>query len=346
MDLKRLADILLDKIKRDYPEDVSLVHVHGSYVYGETHEGSDLDIYFVPKTPRGYQLGCSFIVDGIGCDVWALSWERLERIAAHEEAIASIITEGQVLYYGTDDDMERFERLKRQALDTSRRSDYLYRARKTLDKAYKNGFLIQNALTLPEVRSYAIGLFYDLSFSLAQLNQTIIKRGRKLLKQEILAMTYVPEAFGELYDTVFLHDDVQVIKNACVKLLQNTEKLTTEVLQQANPPMKFAEAFEWWYEEMIQSYNKIYHACETGDIYTPLYASAEFTSELDDILGRVGMTPDLPDMVAAYDRKDLQKIAKAAHAHQAAFENLLIRNEVNPIRFAALEELEEYLMAK
>ena len=128
-DLMRLTDILIDKIKRDYKDDVSIVHIHGSYAYGDIHDLSDLDIYLIPKTQRGFNLGCTFIFDGIGCDFWALSWERLERIASHDERTASIITDGKVLYYGSDEDLERFEQLKTRAADTSNRKEWLTRAR-------------------------------------------------------------------------------------------------------------------------------------------------------------------------------------------------------------------------
>ena len=103
-DLMKLTEILIAKIRRDYKADVSIVHVHGSYAYGDTHDLSDLDIYFVPKTRCGVDLGCTFILDGIGCDFWALSWDRLERIAAHSERTASIVTDGKVLYYGSEEE--------------------------------------------------------------------------------------------------------------------------------------------------------------------------------------------------------------------------------------------------
>ena len=93
MKLIEIAESLINKIKKDYDGDISLVHIHGSYFYNDTHNLSDIDLYFVPKTKRGYNLGQTFILNGIGCDYWALSWEWLERIANHEEKIVSIITE-------------------------------------------------------------------------------------------------------------------------------------------------------------------------------------------------------------------------------------------------------------
>jgi hypothetical protein len=343
-DLMRLTEILIDKIKRDYKDDVSIVHIHGSYAFGETHELSDLDIYLVPKTQRGFNLGCTFIFDGIGCDFWALSWERLEQIASHGERTASIITDGKVIYYGTNEDLTRFEQLKERASDTSNREEWLTRARKALDEAYKDGFNLQNAKTLTEVRTHSIVLIYNLSYVLAQLNQITIKRGRKLLKQEILEMPLVPDNFEALYDTVFLNNDIHIIKAACVSLLQNTEKKVSAAMTE--PSVPFAELFGGWYEEMIQSYNKIYHACEVSDVYTPLFASVEFTYELEKMLERVDVSPKLPDMVAEYDSGDLNKIASAAHAHQASFESLLRENGIHPLAFSTYEEVQQFTNEK
>jgi hypothetical protein len=92
MDLSRVADVLIDKIKKDYRDDIALVVIMGSYVYKDTHSKSDLDLYFVPKTGGGRNLGMVFIIDGIGFDFWPISWERLEGIADHNERITSIIT--------------------------------------------------------------------------------------------------------------------------------------------------------------------------------------------------------------------------------------------------------------
>jgi hypothetical protein len=339
-----LTDILIDKIKRDYADDISIVHIHGSYAYDDSHELSDLDIYIVPKTKRGFNLGCTFIFDGIGCDFWTLSWERLERIASHEEQIASIITNGKVIYHGSDEDLTRFERLKARAANTGNVKEWYKRARKALDEVYKEVFIIQRSEALSEVRAHTIGLIYSLSFALAQLNLTTIKRGRKLLKEEILAMPRVPDDFGKLYDTLFMSCDINIIKAACVSLLLNTEKLVSAVA--AESAADFADMFGGWYEEMSQNYNKIYHACEIGDIYTPLYAAAELSHDLDIMLRQTGISPVLPDMAAAYDSGDLEKIKAAAKEHQKAFEALLRDNGVEPIVFSTIEEVKNFIDMK
>ena len=104
----KAAELLIEKIKKDYKDDIALVVMMGSNLYQETHKKSDLDLYFVPKTDRGYNLGFVFIIDDIGYDFWPISWERLTKIAHHDERISAIISEGKVLYYGDDKDLKHF----------------------------------------------------------------------------------------------------------------------------------------------------------------------------------------------------------------------------------------------
>lgn len=70
----KAAQILIEKIKQDYLEDIAVVVVMGSYIYNDTHRKSDLDMYFVPKTERGKNLGKVFIIDGVGYDFWPIHW--------------------------------------------------------------------------------------------------------------------------------------------------------------------------------------------------------------------------------------------------------------------------------
>jgi hypothetical protein len=211
---------------------------------------------------------------------------------------------------------------------------------------YKDAFLLQNSDEPSQVRTYAIGLVYTITFALAQLNMIPICRGRKLLKEEILAMPLVPDDFALLYDALFHETDIVEMKKSAVALVNNTEKLLSDERLKASAHRGFADVFRGWYEEMIQSYNKIYHACAIGDVYTPLYAAVEYSYELSEMLKQVDIQPNLPDMVAAYDSGDLSKIESAAHAHQRAFEALLNENGVTPVRFSTLEEAIDYLNEK
>lgn len=343
MELIRIAEILIEKIKKDYPKDISLVHVHGSYIYNDTHNLSDLDLYFVPKTERGYNLGTTFILNGIGCDYWALSWERLERIANHEEKTSSIITEGKILYYNSDEDLARFNLLKEKASNINNKEYFLNNASEKIKDVYKIFFAIKNCSNISEIRKHLIEFIYIISFVLAELNCITIKRGRKYLKQEILAMPIIPKNFSELYDNLFLSSDINKLKEIIDELIIDISKLIENQQKDINSKIQFNQAFNGWYEEMIQSYNKIYHACEIGDIYTPLFASVEFTAEIEELFSKIGISPVLPDIVGAYDPNNLNKIAKTAKKHQEQFVQLLIDNGIQIKTFNDFKELGIYL---
>ena len=341
MNLIEIADCLIEKIKKDYDGDVSLVHVHGSYFYNDVHNLSDLDMFFVPKTDRGYKLGQTFILNGIGCDYWALPWERLERIANHEEKIVSIITDGKILYYHSEEDLERFNKLKEKANNIADKEKFKNNGKQVLKDAYKHYFKIINCNDITEIRKCIIEIIYVISFSLAQLNCTPVKRGRKYLKKEILSMKLIPADFENIYENLFTEKNTDRIKELLYTLILNTEKLFED-----DSKSTFFDNFNGFYEEMIQHYNKIYHACETGDIYTPLFASVELTSEIEELLKRSKSPYKLPDMVGAYNPDNLNEIREMAKKQQEYFEKILKENGVNIKSFNDIEELKNYLNEK
>lgn len=344
MELIQLAEILIEKIKKDYSGDVSLVHVHGSYAYNDTHNLSDLDIFFVPRTERGHNLGCTFILNGIGCDFWNLSWDRLERIANHEERIVSLITEGKILYYYSDEDLDRFNQLKQKALDFyNNKRQVIQHIDKLMKDVYKLFFDIQKCNTITEIRKHSIDFIYKTAFILSEINGVSIKRGRKYLKHELTNMPIIPQNFSEYYDGLFKSLNISEIKKYIFKLTDEIVGLIEKQKNSLDKKLIFHEAFEGWYEECVQSYNKITHACEIGDIYTPLFASVEYTAEIEDMFKRIGISPKLPDMVGAYDPNDLSKIADLAKKHQEEFVKLLKENNIKVREFKNLDEVKTFL---
>ncbi|NSW90325.1 MAG: hypothetical protein HPY74_06540 [Firmicutes bacterium] len=345
MNMIRAAELLIEKIKTDYKDDIALVVIMGSYIYGETHSRSDLDMFFVPNTERGYNLGFTFVLDGVGFDYWPISWERLEHIANFNEKTTSIITEGKVLYYSSEADIERFNQIKQKALDTRDRRKFIHKASDKLNEVYKDYWGLLNAHTISDGRIYAIGIIYTVTYALALLNRITVKRGRGKLKQEILNMPLVPEGFSELYDTVFTDSDIDIFKKAYGQLIQNTETLILREKEKICEAVSFTDALSGFYEEMINFYNKIYHACETHDAVTALFASAELTNEIEQALKDTGVSStQLPDLVGAFDPNNLEPLVSAAQNHQVKFVELLTTNGVKIRQFISFDELKNYLI--
>lgn len=317
MKLMRAAEILIEKIEREYKEDVAVVVIMGSTIYGETHSKSDLDMYFVVNTPRGNELGMAFVIDGIGFDFWPISWERLTRMANHDERITSIITEGKIIYHGSEADLERFNALKAKALDVSDAKKFIDKSKKVFDQVYKHYFHLEQSVTLTEARKSGLNVIYPLTNALALLNRDTVKRGRGKLKGELLQMPLVSEEFEGLYDIIFETNSVEEIKKTIHQLIRNTEDLIESELVKHRSINAFKDQLHGFYEEIINYYNKIRRGCEIQDYVTAFYAAHEIVSEIEDVMQYTNISLDnLPDLVRAYNLSDMENFLDVVDNHE------------------------------
>ena len=104
----RLVRWITEKVEREYAEDISLVLIYGSYVNGTANSRSDVDCCFIPKTERGYEMATGFILEGVGYDVFSMSWERVERIACLRENLTPLVGDVEIIFCGSAEDMARF----------------------------------------------------------------------------------------------------------------------------------------------------------------------------------------------------------------------------------------------
>lgn len=338
-ELMRVAEEFIHKIKRDYPNDVACVVIMGSVAFNQTHKRSDLDLFFIPKTDRGYNLGKTFIVDGIGFDLWPISWERLERIASYEERITSIILDGKVIYYSSKDDLDGYENLRKKAADTSNKSLFISQAEELFSEIYKEFYKLSSSDNLMEARKRSITLLNLISNIIALLNSTVIRRGRGRLKDEILGMENHPGSYEEVFNLTFRSEDTSVLKAKYLKLINEVEKmllLDKEKMKRKNRDLCELEGF---YEELINSYNKIYYNCEEGNPYTPLFAAVEIYVEWEDAFHDTGITLEsLPDLISAYKIDNLEELSELAKKHQFMLEKLLDDNSIKVKRFKDFHE--------
>ncbi|WLR54501.1 hypothetical protein LC048_19025 [Mesobacillus subterraneus] len=263
-------------------------------------------------------------------------------MANHDERLTSIITEGRVIYYSSEKDLKRFEQLKEKALDVSDGKIFLGKAQEQVNEAKRTYFDLAHAGTLAEVRFHAMTIIFSLTYGIALLNRTSIKRGRAKLKQEILEMRLVPKDFANLYDTVFFSNDPTEIKKVFMQLIRNTDELIAR--ERETETYSLAEKMTGYYEELINSYNKIEHAFEIGDYYTPLFAAVELTLELDGAFTGTGFSVDsLPDIVAEYDPQLTDKFMETVKQHQSKLVQLLNDKGVEITEFRDFEGLRKFM---
>ena len=108
----QVSETLVNHIRSNYPDDIAIIAYYGSYAQGTASKRSDLDFFFIPATSDGYRASIQFILDDISFDFWPISWERAERMASFEEFQTTIIADCKLLYVRSDEDHDRFMKLR------------------------------------------------------------------------------------------------------------------------------------------------------------------------------------------------------------------------------------------
>lgn len=131
----KLTNWVISKIEKEYKDDVALlVAVQGHSVNQDGH-GECFD-YFIPATERGYDLARTFIIDGIGHDLYPRTWEQMERTAGLEDFPTFCLANAHVLYARTPEDEEHFLSLQKQLFQNMKDGEFTYgKALEKLDEA-------------------------------------------------------------------------------------------------------------------------------------------------------------------------------------------------------------------
>ena len=105
---EKIISWIIKRAEEEYADDVDMVLAYGSSINGTAHEKSDVDCYFIPRTERGYGFGTDFILEGVGYDIFPMSWERVENIADMNEVLLPCVGDVRILYARTEEEEKRF----------------------------------------------------------------------------------------------------------------------------------------------------------------------------------------------------------------------------------------------
>lgn len=337
MELIKVAETFIEKIKKDYPNDISIVALCGSYVYNDIHDKSDLDFYFIPKTERGYEIAKTFLVDGISFDFWGLSWDRATSMANYNEENVSIIVGSQVVYYSSEEDLDRFQQLQRFGAQISK-SEFRKKAIVELEKSYS---IYMDMLTgrddLHSVKLKSVQILRTLSYSISLLNCTFVRRGWGKLLSEINSMTLVPDEFSFIYESILNSSDCDELISKSQEMIINTKALIDSQAEKSIVA-DFRKVFNGFYEEEKSYYNKIIHACEIRDYQTVVLATAALENIIIKFLNKTGISYNgFPRLLTSINKENLIEFINILNLHEKCFIDLLISKNVSIISYNSLE---------
>lgn len=298
------------RIRKDYTDDIALVMSHNDL---SITENEDHFSFFVPSTKRGDEFARTFILEGVGVDIWSLHWDRLERFADLSEYNIGVLADAKILYSRTPEDAQRFEQLQKRQRDNLNDPA---KARKCALESYKQAKSIYLDMLFAQESDVKLGAGYVLDYlarSIAFVNHSYFKRSQTDQLNELKAMKDVPEHFTELYLQVIQERSCEQQKKRCYQLISIVQKFLSE--HQPTTECKNAEERNFqdlsdWYAELAYTWLRIRHYAEQKNFIRVYMWGIFLQKELNDVCGDFGLKK--MELMSSYDPDDLSKFVRCA----------------------------------
>lgn len=314
---RKIIDAVIKRADMVCPGALALIGIYGSFMTGEFHEKSDLDLLIVINDDRGWQLGCTFIQDDlqVGHDIYCTTWEQLQNDAGYEHPNISRLMDAKIVYCADDKYKEQLDTLRQTVKDILSapfaEEDYT-KAEKLLKEAEHCCAMAMISEHMSEVLNWAGEAVYNVENAIAMLNKQYFHYGVKRAYEELNAMRNRPEKLCNMIDDVISAASVTSVQKHLSTLMKETvavfHNVKENIAVQKNPVT--GAALIGTYEEMYSNWrNKMYVAAEAGDRHLAFMSLislnamfSEISSEAD--IGRY-------DALEVYNSQDLHKTAKA-----------------------------------
>ena len=329
----KLVQWILDKVKGEYADDISLVLIYGSYVNGTANSRSDVDCYFIPKTERGYELSMGAVIDGVGYDIFPMSWERVERIAGLGESLLPLVGDAEILYCGKESDRARFQAM-RERLQRNLRDDGYVReiAAGRCGEAGRLCALLERAPSISAARKIAGMMLMTLADAVAIYRHEYFHFGLKRQLEDLESrIPGVPRDIVRDYRDVVEAADQAAVTSSAKKMLEDVcgylgaAVPPQEIPEDAGAPAERVDAgrLAGLYEEISSTFQKIYVCCESGNGVLAFLSAVCLQRELDEA-GDAGCPPY--ELLEGFDCKNLDVLAGTARKIEEELVRLIEEN--------------------
>ena len=111
-----LIDAILEKERRLCPGSIALIGIYGSFLTGDVHPRSDLDLLILINDDRGRQLAETFIEDDrqVGHDLYCTSRESLREDARYTDPNIAKLMDSEIVYCADASARAELEELREQ----------------------------------------------------------------------------------------------------------------------------------------------------------------------------------------------------------------------------------------
>jgi predicted nucleotidyltransferase len=342
----RILDWAIKKIQLEYSNDICLLVAYGSYINGTEDSLSDVDFYFVPGNDNAYRLGRTFIIEGIGYDLFPMPWERLEALARLDESLTPLLGKAEIVYSGSDEHKKRFEKLKG-ILDRNL-SDSVFMHQKAVDKFVQATLawckLVEQS-ELCDCRLLSGDILLNLADAVAYANMTYFKNGLKRQFTDLKTMDKLPVDFTQEYEAIIRANTPVQLREGCGKLIEscrgflNCDTKTAVDLVRTKKPLKEVRDINYHvlaelYGEIISTFNKVYKYCENGKHILAFISALSLQHTLNEDTQGLKF-----EVLGDYDAADLSRLSASAKAA----ENNLVKYISRGARIKRYTSVDEFL---
>ncbi|MDE6220190.1 MAG: nucleotidyltransferase domain-containing protein [Lachnospiraceae bacterium] len=308
---------ILNKVRTEYANDVSLVLIYGSYVNGTANSKSDVDCYYIPKSENGYNLAVDFIIEGVGYDIFPISWESVEKIADLLEGLSPLVGDANIIYSNSAKDVERFQAMQAKLKSNLLNDKYVKEiAAKRCEEAGRLCTMLNQNHSTSEVRKIAGNIIMTLADAVAVYNHDYYHFGLKKQFEDLQNnIPNVPRNIVDGYQNVVKAIDIGDVTKYAMKLFEDvcTYLDVTFTLQEipGHQSQTVNKVDASWlaslYEEISSTFNKIYVCCETGNYILAFLSAVCLQRDLDDAKEAGCPTYEL---LSNFNYKELYKLSE------------------------------------
>lgn len=316
---QKILSWVKEKAETEFAEDIHLIALYGSYLSGTAGKLSDVDFYFIPKTDRGYQLARTFILDGVGYDLYPKTWEQLEEIANLTNQMTPLLGDVEFLFCASDADRLRFEALQEKLRQNL--ADAALTRQIAIDRCHLAAqYCAVPAETASEsaVRKAAGLVMMILADAVAASRGTYYHRGLKQQYQDLCSMSpALPGRIVENYRAIAeaaipgeaMSQAKSMLENVCSWLDVTVTIPQAPASEEIPAAAVDAPLLAGLYEEISSTFNKIYVCCENGNHILAFLSAVCLQNELDWT-----RTVGCPcwELLEGYDHRDLSRLAARA----------------------------------
>lgn len=337
---KELTKWAINKINTEFKGEVSLLLAHDTLRL-EDDKGPDALSFFIPETEHAYNLAKTFIIDGVGHDLFPISWSRMEKFAELKEYNTTCLADAEILYAKDEEVRERFVQLQNRLRENLKNHEFMYKS--SLEhlniamQIYQN-MVFENSLC--QIRKASGHIIDYLAKAVADINRTYFKSSQINQMEELEAMNEVPADFITLYEKVIYAKDVEGIKQLCYEIIKTTREFLKEKKEKVVrkiPDVDFKKLADW-YQELCYTWRRIYMDCEKKDVVRAFMWGCMLQYELDVVKEEFDLKEF--DLLSVYRADDLMPLYNRAKELE---KRIVTTIEDHGIVIDAYDNLEQFL---